>query len=243
MENLNAEQVKKGVECCYMQELEHNENCPECPYTDLYPNCSEYLGKDALALINKQETEYNELYELLRTYKADSESYRSYSKTLEKENEGLKTLLDESYDTQNSLAEENESIRRRMHHLFQSQFIASFDEVDRKTKEYKRDIAEADILTEVNKQYQTENMVLSAVVEGLTEENERLRAEKEHNAGNEKYILSTVMVAPIDYTVRKMQKSLHERFGYDKNRVHTDYNVHRYIDQIAKEILEGENEN
>jgi hypothetical protein len=103
MENLNAEQVKKALECCYMQELEHNENCPECPYTDLYPNCSEYLGKDALALINKQETEYNELYELLQTCKADSEAYRSYSKTLEKENEGLKNLLDESFEAQNTV--------------------------------------------------------------------------------------------------------------------------------------------
>lgn len=46
MENLNAEQVKKALECCYMQGLEHTENCPECPYTDLYPNCTEYLGKD-----------------------------------------------------------------------------------------------------------------------------------------------------------------------------------------------------
>jgi hypothetical protein len=194
MENLNAEQVKKDL-----QKIVDN-------YSGGWTRFN--ILSNALALINKQETEYNELYELCESYRI-----------------------------------ENESVRHRMQHLCQSKFIASFDEVDRKTKEYKRDIAEADILTEVNKQYQTENMVLSAVVEGLTEENERLRAEKEHNAGNEKYILSTVMVAPIDYTVRKMQKSLHERFGYDKNRVHTDYNVHRYIDQIAKEMLEGENEN
>lgn len=59
MNELNAEQIKKALGCCYMQELEHNENCPECPYTDLYPNCSEYLGKDALVLI-KELTEENE---------------------------------------------------------------------------------------------------------------------------------------------------------------------------------------
>ena len=59
---LNAEQIIKDLECCYMQELEHNENCPECPYTDLYPNCAEYLGKDALSLI-KELAEENERLE------------------------------------------------------------------------------------------------------------------------------------------------------------------------------------
>ena len=56
---LNREQIIKALECCYMQELEHNENCPECHYTDLYPNCAEYLGKHAFALI-KELTEENE---------------------------------------------------------------------------------------------------------------------------------------------------------------------------------------
>ena len=56
---LNREQIIKALECCYMQELEHNENCPECPYTDLYPNCAEYLGKHCFSLI-KELTEENE---------------------------------------------------------------------------------------------------------------------------------------------------------------------------------------
>ena len=78
MENLNAEQIKKALECCYMQELEHNENCPECPYTDLYPDCAEYLGKHALALINSQEQKIKELTE---------------------ENESLKQSLDHEQQT------------------------------------------------------------------------------------------------------------------------------------------------
>ena len=39
-------------------------------------------------------------------------------------------------------------------------------------------------------------------------------------------------------TVRKMQERLNERFGTDSNRVFSNYNIHRYIDQIAKEMLE-----
>ena len=37
-------------------------------------------------------------------------------------------------------------LERRLKHLLQSDFIRSFDEVDARTKEYKRDIREADVL-------------------------------------------------------------------------------------------------
>ena len=40
-------------------------------------------------------------------------------------------------------------------------------------------------------------------------------------------------------TVRKMQERLHERFKSDPNLVYSNYNIHRYIDQIAKGMLEG----
>jgi hypothetical protein len=115
-----------------------------------------------------------------------------------------------------------------MQHLCQSKFIASFDEVDRKTKEYKRDIAEADILTEVNKQYQTENMVLSAVVEGLTEENERLSKE----------FVEYIKTAPIV----KIDEGVISEFAI--KRAIRNYELHfgksAKLDQIAKEMLEGE---
>lgn len=39
-----------------------------------------------------------------------------------------------------------EALEKRLKHLLQSNFIASFDEVDIKTKEYKRDINEADLI-------------------------------------------------------------------------------------------------
>lgn len=41
-------------------------------------------------------------------------------------------------------------------------------------------------------------------------------------------------------TVRKMQERLHKRFKSDRDAIYTGYNIHRYIDQIAKEMLEDE---
>lgn len=105
---MEREQIKKALECCGAK---GSPNCKECPMEE-GKGCAVRLYREALAYINKRETEFNELYELCESYRI-----------------------------------ENESIRRRMHHLFQSKFISSFDEVDRKTKEYKRDIAEADKLT------------------------------------------------------------------------------------------------
>lgn len=56
------------------------------------------------------ETEYNELYELCESYRIERDamrgaanSYKLHCKTLEKENETLKTLLDESFDAQNAV--------------------------------------------------------------------------------------------------------------------------------------------
>lgn len=209
MENLNVEQVKKALECCYMQGLEHTENCPECPYTDLYPNCTEYLGKDAFALIKSQEqrikeltdeltrkeTEYNELYELCESYRLD-----------------------------------NESVRRRMQHLCQSKFIASFDEVDRKTKEYKRNIAEADILIGVKEQYKIENIALSAEIEWLTNENKRLNKLLDDKCDR------CIERERAD-TVRKMQERL--KAECNKYLLHSTIMLRYHIDKIAKEMLEG----
>ena len=53
MENLNAEQVKKALECCT------NGSCgTECPYYEYEP-CQTVLDEDALSLI-KELTEENE---------------------------------------------------------------------------------------------------------------------------------------------------------------------------------------
>ena len=65
MENLNAEQIKKALECC---NSEHS--CIECPYCD---DC--YDGKvceNALALITSQEQRIKELAEENERLRADN---------------------------------------------------------------------------------------------------------------------------------------------------------------------------
>lgn len=58
MENLNAEQVKRGLECCA-----NNDECvgEACPYYTT--GCEKNMPKDALALINSQEQRIKELTE------------------------------------------------------------------------------------------------------------------------------------------------------------------------------------
>ena len=76
------------------------------------------------------------------------------------------------------------------------------------------------------------------IIGDMNAENERLRAEI---SVKKKLLDKSVEVedkVKAD-TVRKMQERLLKRFGDDSNRVFSNYNIHRYIDQIAKEMLEG----
>lgn len=52
---------------------------------------------------------------------------------------------DEVFNKAIKALEHNYILERRLKHLLQSEFIRSFDEVDARTKEYKRDIREADL--------------------------------------------------------------------------------------------------
>jgi hypothetical protein len=121
-----------------------------------------------------------------------------------------------------------------MQHLCQSKFIASFDEVDRKTKEYKRDIAEADILTEVKKQYEIENIALSAEIEWLTNENKRLNKLLDDKCDR------CIERERAD-TMSELQTRVAIHFGtYTDKDMTPIADVFRLLDQIAKEMLEGE---
>lgn len=55
MENLNAEMIKKGLECC------SKDDCDNCPNS--FGNCYANLAEHALALINSQEQRIKELTE------------------------------------------------------------------------------------------------------------------------------------------------------------------------------------
>ena len=72
MENLNAEQVKKALECC----LTTSEgDCIACGYRGkkdkLFITCTNILMADALALINSQEQRIKELTEKNEGLRAD----------------------------------------------------------------------------------------------------------------------------------------------------------------------------
>jgi hypothetical protein len=68
MENLNAEQVKKALECCAA-----DDGCvgEECPYYVNCQFCITRISKDVLALINSQEQRIKELVEDLHATRTE----------------------------------------------------------------------------------------------------------------------------------------------------------------------------
>ena len=75
-ENLNAEQIKKALECCT---LEGCHDCRECPQGNvLLSLCKKNAMADALSLINSQEQKINELTE-------ENERLRAVPEQLHKE--------------------------------------------------------------------------------------------------------------------------------------------------------------
>ena len=94
MENLNAEQVKKALECCT-----NNDECvgEECPY--YATGCENNMPKDALALINSQEQRIGELAEEVEDLKVTLLAWtmalttlKAVKKELTEENERLTRL-------------------------------------------------------------------------------------------------------------------------------------------------------
>lgn len=74
MENLNAEQVKKALECCGA-----NDGCvgEKCPYYEKCLFCITRMSKDALAIINSQEQRIEELTRMMQdNVRAENEELR-----------------------------------------------------------------------------------------------------------------------------------------------------------------------
>ncbi len=78
-----------------------------------------------------------------------------------------------------------------------------------------------------------------AHIKQLTKENERLRAENDIYSNNVERIAENYHRQGRADTVREFAERLHKKFGDDSNRVFSNYNIHRYIDQIAKEMFGG----
>ena len=61
---LNIEQVKQALKAC------PERKCGECPMPE-GQGCAIKLYKQVLRVVEKQETEYNELYELCESYRRE----------------------------------------------------------------------------------------------------------------------------------------------------------------------------
>lgn len=88
MENLNAEQVKKALECCHSSS---EADCKDCGYrqkAEGVETCINVLIADALALINSQEQRIGEL-------EAENERLRAENKQLVNDNAELKNQVQE----------------------------------------------------------------------------------------------------------------------------------------------------
>ena len=95
MENLNAEQVKKALECCALGD------CTPCPYHQLYVGCRDRMAEDSLALINSQEQKIFELKNRLK------ECENGYEGTLYLD----RCKLHDAEEKIKELTEENERLR------------------------------------------------------------------------------------------------------------------------------------
>ena len=83
MENLNAEQIKKALECCTVG---IGTECENCPYM-LTKFCNDTLKKNVLALITSQEQRIKELEKIAEFYRREAERLaRKLSKEGENEN-------------------------------------------------------------------------------------------------------------------------------------------------------------
>ena len=235
MENLNAEQVKKALECCVkVGGYRDAQICNDCPLSE--KRCAILLPENCLALINSQEQRIGELAIELEAMRGAANSYKMYSKTLEDENKKLRVLVDEGFDTENSLngkikelTEENENLK-------------IMNELCQISEQSLRDLYDADTTAQ--------SEVISRLIEEnekLTEENERLITDKvywKNRAGDAELKLNREVKAGYAYgkadTVRKMHSEIKKRCI--EGGIYPAF-VASTIDQIAKEMLEGENEN
>jgi uncharacterized coiled-coil protein SlyX len=100
---LNAEQIKKALECCCGDIVE----CQKCAYVkNGYSRCKERASQDALALINSleqrigaQDMTISELRQKLKNAEHDADRYAQRINELSEENERILTAL-ANYDRQ-----------------------------------------------------------------------------------------------------------------------------------------------
>ena len=172
---LNAEQIKKALECCAA-----NDGCvgEECPY---YSNCIfgiTRIYKDALALINSQEQRIKELAEEIKDL---TETVEVRGKVVEQ----LQILTNEIEEDNRKLTEENEQLRNRV--------VCNVVIPDEKLEEIKNECLE-----------RVELDIKAIQTDTVRKMQERLKAASHIESTITGYRYSVVDVAEIDQIAKEM---------------------------------------
>ena len=118
MENLNAEQVKKVLECCGASD----KSCSSCPLAKDYSPCSKTMADNALALIKSQEQKIEAYRQELAEVRVALAEANCDKKRLTEEAECLKQCMEHEHasfmetfgeygEKCDKLTEENDKLR------------------------------------------------------------------------------------------------------------------------------------
>lgn len=111
--------------------------CLSCPYRARFPDCRKYVIRDIFDLASRQKAELESCYEFIEQLK---EARKIWDDKCKHQQAELEKLKDENYH----LRGYSDSIVKRMQHLFKSETIRQFDEIDRRTYQYKKDVSKFD---------------------------------------------------------------------------------------------------
>ena len=219
MENLNAEQVKKALECCTLGD------CTPCPYHQIYVGCRDRMAEDALALINSYEQRIKDLENEVREAKLWADTYKEHHDIMDCECSRLEKVNEE-------LSEDNKRLR---------------SEVSVKKKLLCKAETRIEVLEEAKKQLEIDNFNANMNLETVAEENERLKnritcqvilpEEKMEEIKNE-------CLERVELDVKAVQADTLEEYRkrvYRKMEKYTIFGreyMQRIMREVAKEMLE-----
>lgn len=135
MENLNAEQIKKALECCGASD----KSCSSCPLAKDYSPCSRTMADNALALIKSQEQKIEAYRQELAEVRVALVEANCDKKRLTEEAEGIKQCMEHEHasfmetfgeygEKCDKLTEENDKLRASCTELARVQAVLKMGE-------------------------------------------------------------------------------------------------------------------
>ena len=213
---LNREQIIKALECCTNCICNHAKTDTECPLVKM-DFCKNYLMKQSLALIKEQDEQIFKLENRLK------ECENGYEGTLSLDRCKL-------HD-----AEEKVKELTQLHEMLSE----SYDHLEKTKDEL---IAERARLTEENERLNKEVADLQDELKCEKETNAHLCSQymsENHLRHQVEEMLANGMSVVKANTVRKMQERFNEKVAKLLISPSIQYQASAFIDQIAKEMVEG----